>query len=49
MPKSDSGLGFRNIHFNIAMLARQAWGLLNNPEALFARVLSAKYFLDDRS
>jgi hypothetical protein len=47
MAKRDGGLGFRNVHhFNIAMLARQAWRLLNNPEALCTRVLSAKYFPD---
>jgi hypothetical protein len=47
LPKSDGGLGFRNLHhFNMAMLARQAWRLLNNPEALVTKVLSAKYFPD---
>lgn len=47
LPKSDGGLGFRNLHhFNIAMLARQAWRLLKNPDALCARVLSAKYYPD---
>lgn len=45
LSKSEGGLGFRNLyHFNMAMLARQAWRLLNNPEALCSRVLSAKYF-----
>jgi hypothetical protein len=47
LPKKDGGSGFRNInHFNIAMLARQAWRLLNNPEALCTKVLAAKYFPD---
>ena len=45
--KQNGGLGFRNLHsFNIAMLARQAWRWLHNPNALCARVLSAKYYPD---
>ena len=45
--KRNGGLGFRNLHsFNIAMLARQAWRFLHNPNALCARVLSAKYYPD---
>ena len=44
-PKKEGGLGFRDLHsFNIAMLTRQAWRLLMEPESMCARVLSAKYF-----
>lgn len=44
-PKAEGGLGFRDLHsFNKAMLAKQGWGLLQNPTSLCARILKAKYY-----
>jgi hypothetical protein len=45
--KEKGGLGYRDLHlFNLAMLARQGWRLLLNPDSLCARVLRSKYFSD---
>ncbi|XP_062013879.1 uncharacterized protein LOC133730268 [Rosa rugosa] len=47
-PKEEGGLGFRSLaEFNSAMLAKQAWRVVNNPQSLIARLFKAKYFPDD--
>jgi hypothetical protein len=44
-PKNEGGMGFRDFHsFNLAMLAKQAWRLINDPQSLCARILGAKYY-----
>ena len=45
--KNHGGLGFRDIHcFNLAMVAKQAWRHLENPDSLCATTLRVKYFYD---
>ena len=45
--RDKGGLGYRDLHlFNLAMLARQAWRIVMNPDSLCAMLLMAKYCLD---
>ncbi|CAL1394093.1 unnamed protein product [Linum trigynum] len=44
-PKEEGGLDFRDLKtFNLALLGKQIWNLLQNPTSLAARVLKAKYY-----
>ncbi|KAA3472879.1 reverse transcriptase [Gossypium australe] len=44
-PKGMGGLGFRDLRlFNVALLGRQVWRLLNYKDTLCYKVLSSKYF-----
>lgn len=44
--KTYKGLGFRNLtKFNVALLAKQGWRLLNYLNSLLSCILKAKYYL----
>lgn len=45
MPKQVGGLGFHNLEdFNKTLLGKIAWKIINNPIALWIRVLKSVYF-----
>jgi hypothetical protein len=44
-PKSEGGMGFRDFHsFNLAMLSKQIWCLICDPDSVCAKVLRDKYY-----
>lgn len=44
--KEEGGLGFRKLReFNVAMLIKQAWLLINNVNALVTKLMQARYYL----
>lgn len=44
-PKKDGGMGLRDPYsFNLAMLAKHCWRLIDEPDSLVACVLRAKYY-----
>ena len=43
--KLVGGMGFRNLQaFNLAMLAKQGWRLISNPNSLVAKMYRARYY-----
>lgn len=43
--KISGGMGFHDLEiFNLALLVKQGWRLINNPDYLVAQVLREKYF-----
>lgn len=45
MPKNEGGMGFRNLKdFNVALLAKQGWRMVMEPQAFWAQLLKSKYF-----
>lgn len=44
-PKKTSGMRFRDLHaFNFALLAKQAWKLVQEEDSLFYHIYKARYF-----
>jgi len=45
VPKIFGGMGFKSLRaFNLAMIGKQAWKLISNPDSLITKLLKAKYF-----
>ena len=47
MVKEAGGLGFKDLrNFNISMLAKHGWRLLNNVNPLVSKLMKSKYYSD---
>ncbi|CAA0811633.1 Ribonuclease H-like superfamily protein [Striga hermonthica] len=47
VPKSEGGLGFKDLKlFNKALILKQLWRLIEQPDLLMSRILRHKYFND---
>lgn len=47
-PKKDGGTNFKNLScINDAFIPKLAWGILNNDDALWVRVIEGKYDRED--
>jgi hypothetical protein len=45
MHKNNGGMGFKSLPaFNLAMLGKQGWRVMTNPNSLIARIFKARYF-----
>ncbi|XP_019150532.1 PREDICTED: uncharacterized protein LOC109147325 [Ipomoea nil] len=45
IPKKYGGMGFKELRaFNLAMLGKQAWRFLTDPETLVAKIYKARYY-----
>ena len=45
VPREEGEIGFHMIHeFNLALLAKQLWSLVQFPDSLVPRVLREKYY-----
>ncbi|CAA7016992.1 unnamed protein product [Microthlaspi erraticum] len=44
LPKNEGGMGFKDLQkFNLALLGKQAWRVLKNPNSLLSRIYKGRY------